>query len=147
MSCDHISKVVDWAYKLVDGDLETYVSLYGCTRCDSTSNEPFESAEIFVDHTKCGDECFGCKARGLQLNTGDASSNKATTNKKWDGELDAYRAARAEGIQPAGTTMKAVQEARRASDALGSAYSADSMPNTNLIQNNTVDKLKEVGLV
>lgn len=147
MSCDHISKVVDWAYKLVDGDLETYVSLYGCTRCDSTSSKPFESEYIFVDHTQCGDECFGCKARGLQLNTGDASSNKATTNKKWDGELDAYRAARAEGIQPAGTTMKAVQEARRASDALGAAYSADSMPNTNLIQNNTVDKLKEVGLV
>lgn len=147
MNCNHISKVVEWAYKLVDGDLEQYVSLYGCTNCDATSPERFATEDVFIDHSNCGDECFGCKARGLQLNTGDASSNKAMTNKKWDGEIDAYKQARAEGIQPAGTTMAAVQEARRASDALGSAYNADSMPNTNLIHNQTVGKLKEVGLV
>lgn len=147
MTCNHVTKVLDWGYRLEDGDVNQFVTLWGCTNCDTTSERPFATEEIFIDHSTCGDECFGCKARGLQLNTGDASSNKATTNKKWDGELDAYRAATAEGIQPAGTTMKAVQEARRASDALGSAYSADTMPNTNLIHNKTVDKLKEVGLV
>ncbi len=98
-------------------------------------------------HPEDVDGCFGCKILGLQLNSGDASSQKQTSNKKWEGELEAYRAARAEGIQPAGTTMKKIQEARRASDAMGSAYDANHMPSTNLIQNKTVSKLKEVGLV
>lgn len=99
------------------------------------------------DHPEDVDGCFGCKVLGLQMSPGDASSSKAMTNKKWDGELDAYRQARADGIQPAGTSMAKIQEARRASEALGSAYDADTMPNTNLIKNNTVSKLKEVGLV
>jgi hypothetical protein len=43
--------------------------------------------------------------------------------------------------------MEKINEARRASDALGTAYDSNTMPNTNLIQNNTVTKLKEVGLV
>ena len=91
--------------------------------------------------------CFGCKVLGLQMSPGDASSQKAMSNKRWDGELDAYRQARADGIQPAGTSMEKIQEARRASDAMGKAYDSNTMPNTNLIQNNTVSKLKEVGLV
>jgi hypothetical protein len=98
-------------------------------------------------HPEPVDGCFGCKAMGLQMNTGDASSQKQTSNKKWEGELNAYRAARAEGIQPAGTTMKKIQEARRASDAMGAAYDSNTMPNTNLIQNKTVSKLKEVGAI
>lgn len=99
------------------------------------------------DHPEDVDGCFGCKVLGLQLSPGDASSNKAMTNKKWDGELDAYRAARADGIQPAGTSMAKIQEARRASEALGKPYDSNTMPGTNLIQNKTVSKLKEVGLV
>jgi hypothetical protein len=84
---------------------------------------------------------------GLEMGTGDASSTKAMSNKKWDGELGAYRAARAEGIQPAGTSMAKIQEARRASDVMGKAFDANTMGNSNMIQNNTVSKLKEVGLV
>jgi hypothetical protein len=61
--------------------------------------------------------------------------------------MDAYKEARADGIQPAGTSMAKIQEARRASEALGKAYDSNTMPSTNLIQNNTVSKLKEVGLV
>jgi hypothetical protein len=144
--CSHISKVLEWGFT----EAHDFKAVkYGCTNCDATSSEPFEEVEVVVDHTKCGgpDKCFGCKARGLQLSTGDASSQKQTSNKKWEGELDAYRAARAEGIQPAGTTMDKIQEARRASDAMGAAYDANTMASTNLIQNNTVDKLKEVGLV
>ena len=100
-----------------------------------------------LDHPEDVDGCFGCKVLGLQLSPGDASSRKAMSNKKWDGEMDAYRQARADGIQPAGTSMAKIKEARRASEALGSAYDANTMPDTNLIQNNTVTKLKEVGLV
>ena len=99
------------------------------------------------DHPEDVDGCFGCKVLGLQMSSGDASSQKAMTNKKWDGELDAYRQARADGIQPAGTSMAKIQEARRASEALGKPYDSNTMPNTNLIKNNTVSKLKEVGLV
>jgi hypothetical protein len=98
-------------------------------------------------HPEDVEGCFGCKVIGLQMNSGDASSQKQTSNKKWEGELNAYREARAEGIQPAGTTMKKIQEARRASDAMGSAYDANTMPNTNIIQNKTVTKLKEVGAI
>jgi hypothetical protein len=43
--------------------------------------------------------------------------------------------------------MKAVQEARRASDALGTAYDANTMVDSSIIQDKTVSKLKEVGAV
>jgi hypothetical protein len=144
--CEHISKVLEWGFT----DTQDFkATKYGCVNCDETSPVPFLSNDVFVDHTKCGgpDVCFGCKAAGLQLSTGDASSQKMVSNKKWDGELEAYRAARADGIQPEGTTMEKVQEARRASEVMGKAYNADTMGDSKLIQNNTVTKLKEVGLV
>lgn len=62
------------------------------------------------------------------MNAGDAGHNKTMTTKKWDGELNAYRNARAQGIQPAGTSMKAVQDAVKASENLGKAYDGNSMP-------------------
>lgn len=99
------------------------------------------------DHPEDVDGCFGCKVIGLSISPGDASSQKVMTNKKWDGELDAYRQARADGIQPAGTSMAKIQEARRASEAMGKPYDSNTMPNSKLIKNNTVSKLKEVGLV
>jgi hypothetical protein len=43
--------------------------------------------------------------------------------------------------------MEKINEARRASDAMGAAYDSNTMPSTNLIQNKTVSKLKEAGLV
>ena len=100
-----------------------------------------------LDHPEDVEGCFGCKVLGLQLSPGDASSQKAMSNKAWDKEMDAYKEARADGIQPAGTSMAKIQEARRASEALGKAYDSNTMPSSNLIQNNTVSKLKEVGLV
>ena len=99
------------------------------------------------DHPEDVEGCFGCKVLGLQMNPGDASSQKQTSNKKWDGELNAYREARDQGIQPAGTSMKKIQETRRASDVMGKAFDANTMGDSKIIQNNTVSKLKEVGLV
>jgi hypothetical protein len=58
------------------------------------------------------------------MNSGDAASNKMMTNKKWDGELQAYRDARAQGIQPAGTSMAKVRQAIEISDKTGVAYQA-----------------------
>jgi hypothetical protein len=144
--CEHISKVLEWGFT----DTHDFKAIkYGCTNCEETSPVPFRARDVFIDHSTCGgpDVCFGCKAAGLQLSTGDASNQKSTTNKKWEGELNAYREARSQGIQPAGTSMKQINEARRASDAMGAAYDSNHMPSTNLIQNKTVSKLKEVGLV
>ena len=45
-----------------------------------------------------------------------------TAQKRWDSELSAYKKARDEGIQPHGTSMKAVQEAVAVSDKGGVAY-------------------------
>lgn len=145
--CDHVSKVLEWGHTLKDGDVIQFAQLWGCTKCDATSDSPFKTEEVFIDHTKCGDDCFGCKAKGLQLNTGDAGSQKVMSNKKWDGELGAYRQARAEGIQPAGTSMKAIKEARRASEAMGKAYDADTMPAASSIHKKSASSLKEAGVI
>lgn len=75
-------------------------------------------------HPEPVEDCFGCKALGLQMNTGDANSNLQVSSKKWDKELQAYRDARAQGIQPAGTSMKKIQEAVRISNETGKAYGA-----------------------
>lgn len=146
--CDHVTKVVDFQSKLVDGDVIESVKTWGCTKCPATSDKPFPSVDVFIDHSDCDkNPCFGHKAKGLQLNTGDANSQKSMSNKKWDGELNAYRQARAEGIQPAGTSMAAITEARRASEAMGSAYDADVMPATTAITKESVSSLKEVGII
>lgn len=79
-------------------------------------------------HPEYVEGCFGCKATTLEMNAGDAGHKKTMTTKKWDGELEAYRKARAQGIQPAGTSMKAVQDAVKASENIGKAYDGNSMP-------------------
>ncbi len=40
----------------------------------------------------------------------------ATKQKKWDNELAAYRGALAEGLEPAGTTMRDIDRAKRVAD-------------------------------
>lgn len=75
------------------------------------------------DHTSWGD-CL----RAAQVATYLASPSKGldgTAQKKWDRELDAYKAARKEGIQPDGTKQKKIDEARRLSDQAGAAYGRD----------------------
>jgi hypothetical protein len=47
-----------------------------------------------------------------------------TRQKRWDAELASYRAARAEGIEPAGTTQKQIDQARKVSDLTGQAFQA-----------------------
>ncbi len=73
-------------------------------------------------HPEPKEGCFGCKGLSLNMNAGDANSNLSMSTRKWDKELKAYKDARAQGIQPAGTTMKKVQEAVRISNETGKAY-------------------------
>lgn len=143
-TCLHISRVKEWGF---NDNHDFIASLWDCVLCGIESSEPFrEEEKVSIDHTHCDtDPCFGCKAKGLQLNTGDANSQKGMSNKKWDNELKAYRQARSEGIQPAATTMAAVQEAYRASEAMGKAYDADTMIHTKAITKETVSTLKETG--
>lgn len=83
------------------------------------------------DHASWGD-CL----RDAGVRTYLASPSKGldgTAQKKWDQELDLYRATRKQGIQPDGTKTKQIEAALKASDAAGAAYgrdfsNADPMP-------------------
>jgi len=145
-NCSHITRVKEWGFT---ESHDFAVSLYDCVLCGLETTVPFKDEEnISIDHTNCDENCFGCKARSLQLNTGDANSQKQMSNKKWNGELDAYRAARAQGIQPAGTSMAHVKAAVEASDTMGKAFDADTAGTTaQSITKQSVSSLKEVGVI
>jgi hypothetical protein len=83
-------------------------------------------------HPKPLETCFGCKALGIQMNAGDAKASTSMTTKKWDGELQAYRDARAQGIQPSSTKLKDIQTAVDISNRAGRAFQAD-LPGKGLI--------------
>jgi len=95
------------------------------------------------DHTSWGD-CL--RASNIQMNPGDADSNKMMTSKKWNGELDAYSAARAQGIQPAGTKRSQIEAALKASETIGRAYDAGSMPSAEKITKAHGQVMTEVGI-
>lgn len=139
----HISKVLEWGFSETHDFVAT---LWGCVLCDQTSDKPFlEEEDIDIDHTQCDEDCFGCKVKGLQLNAGDATRD--IPDKKWNSELASYRKARESGIQPAGTTHAHVEQAYQASETLGKAYDADSMPKAKDINKNTAAVLKEIGAI
>lgn len=74
------------------------------------------------DHANWG-ECL--KASNIQMNAGDASSGmikSGWTNKKWDAELQAFRDAKAQGIQPKSTKMKDIRAAVEISNKTGVAF-------------------------
>ena len=58
---------------------------------------------------------------GTSLYLYPSLSNTGAT-KAWDGELQAYRDARSQGIQPSGTTMAKIREAEEISQRTGQAY-------------------------
>lgn len=144
----HISKVLEWGF---DKDHNFTVAKWGCVLCDITADKPFKSEDdVWVDHTSCDDDCFGCKVKNLQLNAGDARGDvvaSGTTQKKWDSELDFYRQARKDGIQPEGTTRAAVERAYEASEVLNKAYNGEKMPKAGAITKQTAEVMKEVGAI
>jgi len=73
-----------------------------------------------ITHPEFVEGCFGCKASTLQWVSMDAQ-NKNRAN---DRELDAYRSARKQGIQPRSTKMKDITLAVRASEEVGRAVKA-----------------------
>ena len=97
-------------------------------------------------HPEPVETCFGCKGLSIQMNAGDADSRKFMTNKRHNKELDAYKEARAQGIQPAGTTMDKIQQAVQASETLGRAYDASKMPPAKAITKQSAAVMKELGV-
>ena len=96
-------------------------------------------------HPEYVEGCFGCKVGTLELGTGDATRD--IPDKKWNSESQAYRDARAQGMQPAGTSRRDIQAAYTASETLGKAYNAETMPKTKDITKKTVEVMKEIGQV
>jgi hypothetical protein len=145
MGHEHCSKILEFGF---DKKMNYIPALYGCTGCDETSLVPFPNTESEeIDHSNCGDECFGCKAKNLQLATGDARGDviaSGTTQKKWNSELEAYRSARAQGIQPNGTNRKQIEAAHDASEKLGAAYDGNTMVQAKKLDKKTAHVMKEL---
>ena len=100
-----------------------------------------------VTHPEYVEGCFGCKISILQLSTGDARGDviaSGTTQKKWDSELEAYRSARAQGIQPNGTRRKQIEAAHDASERLGTAYNGNTMVQARKLDKKTANVMKEL---
>lgn len=119
----HISKVLEWK---LDKQTNYVPKLYGCTECNETSTEPFPGwQDEEHTHEQYVDGCFACKVITLHLNAGDARGellHNGYTKKSWNKELDAYKSARAQGIQPDGTSMEKIQKAVDISNKTGYAY-------------------------
>jgi hypothetical protein len=128
MACDHVHKVAEWGIDRENG-FATIVVAYGCTKCDQLWDHlpRYEEDESSHDHEEFVWGCFACKVATLQMNTGDAGRADSMPQKKWDKELADYKKAREQGIQPEGTSAKAIQAAVAASDTLGTAFNADTM--------------------
>lgn len=145
MQHQHTSRVSKWG---MDEKYNSVPVEYDCSKCGEVSATPFfyeETPSPHTEHTFYVNGCFACKLLTLELNTGDAGRADSMSQKKWDKELQSYRDARAQGIQPAGTTMKAINEAKTASDKLGSAYNADVMPSADKITKASAEVLKHTG--
>ncbi len=103
-------------------------------------------------HPEYVEGCFGCKIQLLELSTGDARGDviaSGTTQKKWNSELEAYRSARAQVIQPNGTRLHQVEAAHKASEKIGAAYDGNTMIQAKKIDKPTATvmrELKEAGL-
>jgi len=73
------------------------------------------------DHQSYG-QCL--RSKGLAVMGLESTGNDYTANKKMHSENAAYKAARAEGLQPTAPTMAAVDRAKREADKTGTAPKA-----------------------
>ena len=73
------------------------------------------------DHASWG-EC--ARAASLRIAYCGIGGGDATAQKKWDRDLDSYKAARKQGIQPRTTKPQDVRAAVEVSDRIGSAFQA-----------------------
>lgn len=90
------------------------------------------------DHATWG-EC----AKSANLRVGWAPSIGGLTkadDRAHEAELNAYKSAREQGIQPESTRMESIQKAVALSDTMGKAYNSEVMPPSNLLTSDRVVK-------
>lgn len=143
MSHEHKTKVVEWK---LDGEHNFVPGLYGCTDCSETfTSLPLDVESLGHTHLEYVEGCFGCKARTLQLSTGDANSSAAMSGKKWDSENEFYASAVRQGVNPDGLFRHEVESALEASEALGVAYDTETSPlQARDITSETIEVMREV---
>lgn len=119
----HVPVVLTWK---LDENGNYGVGMYGCTGCTySGLDKPVdETSEEVHEHDSFVEGCFACKLPTLQLNAGDAKSGLSMTAKATEKELELYRSARKQGIQPKTTKTKDIRNAIDASNIVGAAYNA-----------------------
>ena len=84
--------------------------LWGCSRCDVTSPERlYETAEAPKSHYETcrgEDDCITCKLLSISFGSGAAPTRHAgaaavdAREKRWAKDMPAYKALRAQGLQP-----------------------------------------------
>lgn len=125
--CDHHGIVHEWGF---DKDKNWTAIKFICKNCNEIRDErfPVEHRETVLEHqARCDGSCEQCvinRHLAVAISTGDAGRPMA--QKKWDAELNAYSAARKQGIQPAGTSLRAVQDAVEKSNKAGKAFDANT---------------------
>lgn len=92
---------------------------------------------VTQDHATWG-EC--ARAANLRVNAVMASPLREVWDKT-NTDLAAYRRARANGIQPEGTTVEKVRAAEAATKLMGQAYNADTMPPASMITSKAAARL------
>lgn len=140
-NCDHITKVLEWGYDLIDGDAVQKVVSWGCTRCDIKFSpeefEQFKQAEAeriasldALEHKDCDlTKCFHCKSKYVAkvMWTGDANSRVPMSTRAHDKELGSYYDALRQGIEPISTKKKDIDAAVRLSHETGTAFDANKI--------------------
>lgn len=76
-------------------------------------------------HPDFVEDCFGCKAGTMQVGYCGKNGQDATSQKKWDAELDLYASARRQGIQPETTKAGGIRAALDWSEKTGKPYSEE----------------------
>lgn len=79
------------------------------------------------DHRTYG-ECLRSQSLAVTGLESTSPSFTREAQRKWDSELDAYAAARKQGIQPASTQRKHIDAAVEVSNQLGVAFDASAPP-------------------
>lgn len=139
---EHKTKVVAWDF---NEKHDFVASLYGCTECNETFVDlPTDTGLLGHAHTEYVEGCFGCKAKTLQLSTGDANGTAAMSSKAWDSENEFYASAVKQGINPTGIARYEVEAALEASEKLGYAYDGDTMVDPDKLTSGAVELMHEL---
>jgi hypothetical protein len=105
MDCDHANVALKWGF---DKDMNFSPILWGCSRCDAKSADRFPDIDVTkVDHSNCDiEQCFSCKIQNISFGSGTAPTRRAgaevveAREKRWNKDMPAYKALRAQGLQP-----------------------------------------------